>query len=700
MATPTITTDLTPISDCDSTSGWTIVGMGGIDTEIQVQGGGCLYIEAKSTDALQGAMFDLGTPIDLSGSDRLYFYLFLAARGFLYSRANGGVSVRMEDSSGYWAEWDIGGNDVLWCGEGWHRIVQDANQTPDETGGGGTFDPSDVKEVGFSCWYTAQLKGPAAAIDAVHYGTYVEVTGGTSGDPLTLQDIVDNDTNGYGFVYTNKSGVYEIVSQLYIGDISGASNTYFKTTNERIMFTDQFIPAGETKVILAEDAGTTEVFFGESDGSGDAKVGYAGSLMYAVQDLWGLAYGLDFSASVTKCLIFGSNFQNAEDKILLSAASADNEFISNTINASGRLESDDAIVRNCVISATIDTTGAFLWMTNTDIKNSKFLVNTIGPATFFDTAGVSYSFIGLEFSGNTVDVENSVNATTTDSYSESNQDTDEQVGNGTITAAGQSFTGDGNVLSRVRLWLKKVGTLTGTAVCKIYAATGTDPNQAPTGAVLATSETIVADSVGTSYAIWDFEFEDEFTLVDTTEYFLVLEYNLDSSNYLVWGSDRSSPPAGSNYATYTGSWSAVSAADACFYIYTGAIVKIGLTGSDPAVDDNSGTPPGATIMPISVTLTITVKRKDTKAAIEFVEVAIFRLDNDLELMNEQTNASGIATEPYVYPGSEVDVYWRVREIPSADPQFSPESSEDQITADGLSQTVFLENAPYVDDVST
>jgi len=100
-----------------------------------------------------------------------------------------------------------------------------------------------------------------------------------------------------------------------------------------------------------------------------------------------------------------------------------------------------------------------------------------------------------------------------------------------------------------------------------------------------------------------------------------------------------------------------------------------------------------------VDVTITVRRNDTKALLSDVEVGVFKSSDDSEIMNEVTVA-GVATEVFAYPGTEVDIYWRVREVPATDPQFIPQSSEAQINENGFAHTVYLELAPYVDDVSS
>lgn len=159
--------------------------------------------------------------------------------------------------------------------------------------------------------------------------------------------------------------------------------------------------------------------------------------------------------------------------------------------------------------------------------------------------------------------------TTADSYATSNQDTDQNVGNDTNNAAGQSFAGNGAVLLTARLWLKKVSSPTGTAVCKIYASTGSDPNRTPTGSALATSDTIDVSTIGGTYENVDFTFSTEYTLVNATVYFIVLEHDGTAVNYLHWGTDTSAAGhASNNFAVYTSAWADAATTDGCFYIFT------------------------------------------------------------------------------------------------------------------------------------
>ena len=226
----------------------------------------------------------------------------------------------------------------------------------------------------------------------------------------------------------------------------------------------------------------------------------------------------------------------------------------------------------------------------------------------------------------------------------------------------------------------------------------TGSTRTPTGSALATSNNIdVATEVTASYTDVYFEFEDEFTLVATTTYFIVLEFDDDASNYLQWEYDNANGDTSNNFATYTTSWTAQTGDDGRYAVHHGGIVKIGLTNlSDPSIDDNTGTPPGATIMPTSVNITITVKDKDTRAVIEGVQTSVFLLNSPYtQLMNEDTNASGIAQESYS-GSTPVDVVVKTRKSDELDdPRYKPDSSIQEVTSSGLTLTVSMVENPVL-----
>lgn len=157
------------------------------------------------------------------------------------------------------------------------------------------------------------------------------------------------------------------------------------------------------------------------------------------------------------------------------------------------------------------------------------------------------------------------------SYSETNKDAVIALYSGSNTAFGQSFAGQkGANVRGIRWYLSKLGAPTGTAVCKIYAHTGTfGSTGTPTGAVLFTSETIDVSTLTTDDRLTFFKFPNATlpNLSDSTRYFAVVEYTGgDVSNCVQVGVDASAPSGTGNAAAFNGSWTSDATRDCCYYV--------------------------------------------------------------------------------------------------------------------------------------
>ena len=101
--------------------------------------------------------------------------------------------------------------------------------------------------------------------------------------------------------------------------------------------------------------------------------------------------------------------------------------------------------------------------------------------------------------------------------------------------------------------------------------------------------------------------------------------------------------------------------------------------------DDSGT---QWVPPTSVTLTITVKDQ-AGTVIQNVQTSIYVTADDTELMNADTNASGIATAAYTYTG-DVPIYWRTRKSSTGTTRYKNNSGTGTITSSGLTITVTMQ----------
>lgn len=251
------------------------------------------------------------------------------------------------------------------------------------------------------------------------------------------------------------------------------------------------------------------------------------------------------------------------------------------------------------------------------------------------------------------------NAITTDSYSETNQNATTLL-DAAPTAVGQSITGDGNVLSNVRWYLSKTGTPAGNMVCKLYAHSGTfGTSSVPTGTALATSDVVVANSLTTSLALTQFQFTDEYTLVNTTKYVVALEYTGAVANYVSVGTDTTTPTHGGNFSTLTGTWSAVAGTDAIFYVSTGGILTLNASnGANPSTYINSTFIPGATIISNAVTVTVSGLTEGTPVVFYATETVGSVTDGDL-LSQGRANSLGVYSFSQNYSG-DLDFLVRAR----------------------------------------
>tara|TARA_R110000822_G_scaffold120633_1_gene254112 strand:- start:6884 stop:9526 length:2643 start_codon:yes stop_codon:yes gene_type:complete len=308
-------------------------------------------------------------------------------------------------------------------------------------------------------------------------------------------------------------------------------------------------------------------------------------------------------------------------------------------------------------------------------------------------------YIGMEFFGSGVlkfDVENSIVATAVGIPNLNDDDTDQIVGD-TIDGVAESFTGSVGTLSSIEFRGRKVGAPTGNAICYLYAHSGTlGFTSIPTGAALATSEPLAVSSLLTGIdLVYKFNFLDEFLLA-ATNYCFAIEYTAgDATNHLIVRYDATSgAPLGNKSTLAASTWTPQSGHDVVYSIARGGVVTIDASeGSDPVEWDATGDPPGVVIINNAVTLTVTVE-DEAGVALVGVRVGIYTDDaNNTELMNEDTIAGGIATQPFSF-SSDQDITVRVRESPNtASGRYIPFFTRGTITVDGYSVVVILQDDP-------
>lgn len=165
-----------------------------------------------------------------------------------------------------------------------------------------------------------------------------------------------------------------------------------------------------------------------------------------------------------------------------------------------------------------------------------------------------------------------------DSYSETNRDADFSIFVTGESDYGQSFEGDGKVITACKFYLRKEGSPTGNLYAHIYAHSGVyGTSSLPTGGAIASSDPYDVTGLTGSHQLIKFTFSggDRITLVDGTKYCIVLYFgDGDGANKVLVGYDDSAPGHPGNAHTIT---VAYANKDICFYVY--GITEYALTAA-------------------------------------------------------------------------------------------------------------------------
>jgi len=139
------------------------------------------------------------------------------------------------------------------------------------------------------------------------------------------------------------------------------------------------------------------------------------------------------------------------------------------------------------------------------------------------------------------------------------------------SAGGQCITGlAGYKLTSGQFALWKIGSPAGTLVAVLYALTGTfGTNGRPTGAALATSNTVAMSSIG-GMAFYTFTFPQPYTL-SNGHYCIAIQVSsgdsFNGNNCILIGYDNSSPTHAGNYFIYANNaWTGYQSLDGCFSV--------------------------------------------------------------------------------------------------------------------------------------
>jgi len=131
--------------------------------------------------------------------------------------------------------------------------------------------------------------------------------------------------------------------------------------------------------------------------------------------------------------------------------------------------------------------------------------------------------------------------------------------------------------------------------------------------------------------------------------------------------------------------------DINFTASSGDLTINATNGSNPSTYEKSGT--GSVTINNAVVLKVTVKDSNDDP-ISTVQTAIYKVSDDTELMNKDTDVNGVASTTYNYT-SDTDVYIRVRKSSTGTTRYRSTSATGTITTAGLNVVIRMEQDSIV-----
>lgn len=419
----TITSDQTTIKDAELTTDYLTLGTfataPALNDDIKVQGTNAINGRVSANTAWSLAA--TAAAIDMTVADRhVWQWLRLITWPSADTKANGGLGISMSSdvtptltgttpSNGPTNSktWYLGGSNTDTI-TGWVCYCVDPNSTPDLTLG--TPVMSSIDRVGMRCKVTGTVSNKTLNLhhDVLRYGTGLTVKDGTSGAPVAFVDIATADAlnaNAWG-VLTQQNGIYFVAGKLYFGTTGQTAVTYFKDTSNVVVFPQfpvavsfyEFRTAGAGSFLTTFQLGT---FSGGLTSAGCTIKGAGSGSAIAVWTLDGSA--ANSTTNLYACVL---------SQMRRGALNSTCEMRGCTVVGSGELTTNGATINDCIFqdvatAAPVSGTWALIVASPTEmgvITDCSFI--NCNKAIKITTAG-TYAFSGLQFSGNTFDVENS-----------------------------------------------------------------------------------------------------------------------------------------------------------------------------------------------------------------------------------------------------------------------------------------------------
>jgi len=412
------------ITNAENTTNWGVVGGGGVsetqETDLVLQGS--YAVSVKASGKVGWLYYDIGSGNELDYSsggaqegELIYMWMNVTTIGSLDTLANNSFRIQLGTSTTNYSYWTLGGSDVMgnnYSG-GWICIVLDPTKTPTGTNGTG-LDVSSVRYFGGYVDMSGLSKSENFIIDTIASGKGLKITGTDSTGWQEVSDYCNDYTNRAWGMFQERAGIYYAYGTI---SISGANFTddarVIKFDTTEYYNGSSWVPTisdDQSGLILLDDNTNSLTFSdGIQVGSGDSSSGRSGSTFIGHNDISVKYKSSDIVNSSSDVDLYGTQFQNFRSDIYLEP-DADHSMSGITFSNCGMVYPGSNVIRNCTFSShSSAASAAFYWDTNTNIKNSNFLGNTLtslslsGYGILIPQSG-TYNFSNLNFSGNDWDI--------------------------------------------------------------------------------------------------------------------------------------------------------------------------------------------------------------------------------------------------------------------------------------------------------
>lgn len=395
----------TQISSCDTPTSqgtWTIFTTQ--DTASMKEGIASICGTMKSSGT-NDATFTPTTPISVTNK-HLRFWLYCIQGGLVETYANGGIQIGVTDGTNT-AFFYVGGRNTY--PGGWHNFVVDMSKTPDS----GTMPTGNITV------YTLRIVLTGLAKNVINTWidnlcvcdglvTYGDDAGGYY-DFEKIFAIVDTPSTGGLGVLTKKAGVYCLTGSMEFG--GAASATKFQAKSQVVVFENRLDKAGTGSLINTNlmnftvvDSGnvsyTTEFILGSKSGTSGVE-----GCTIRVQNTNQLAkFKIDggTDTDVDNFKLYGSTILDAST-LKFPANAANVEILNCNFESADEVMATTAIITNCNFVAANDEAVALVSGNTHNLTYCNFMSNS--NAIRIPTAG-TYTLSGCKFINNTIDIDN------------------------------------------------------------------------------------------------------------------------------------------------------------------------------------------------------------------------------------------------------------------------------------------------------